>query len=105
LLLFLPEKSAMPPKPNRLADFPNDIERVLPDHDMVFVAGGTFLMGGQDEEARDNEKPVHEVALSDFSIGKYPVTQALWKAVMGAGNNPSFFAGDRRPVETISWHE
>jgi len=105
LLLFLPEKSAMPPKPNRLAGFPNDIERVLPDHDMVFVAGDAFLMGGQDEEAQNDEKPVHQVTLGDFSIGKYPVTQALWKAVMGQDNNPSFFSGDHRPVETVSWDE
>ncbi len=95
----------MPPKPNLLADFPNDIERALPDHDMVFVAGGAFLMGGQDEEAQDDEKPVHQVTLGDFSIGKYPVTQALWKAVMGQDNNPSFFSGDRRPVETVSWDD
>ena len=39
-----------------------------------------------------------------FSIGKYPVTQAEWAAVMG--NNPSYFTGDPRlPVERVSWHE
>lgn len=95
----------MPPKPNLLADFPNDIERVLPDHDMVFVAGDTFLMGGRDDEVQDDEKPVHQVTLGDFSIGKYPVTQALWQAMMGAGNNPSFFSGDHRPVEQVSWDD
>ena len=93
----------MPPKPNRLADFPNDIERALPDHDMVFVAGDTFFMGGQDDEVQDDEKPVHQVTLGDFAIGRYPVTQDLWETVMG--NNPSFFTGDRRPVENVSWYD
>jgi formylglycine-generating enzyme required for sulfatase activity len=98
-------KKTMPPKPDHVTAFLNDIERALPDHDMVLVSGGAFLMGGQDDEARDEEKPVHEVALSDFSIGKYPVTQALWKAVMGQDNNPSFFNSDHRPVEKVSWDD
>ena len=47
------------------------------------------------------EKPVHQVTLSDYYIAKYPVTQALWKAIMG--NNPSHFKGDKLPVEKVSW--
>lgn len=76
-----------------------------PNLDMVFVEGGTFLMGSEDNEALDREKPVHEVKLSSFYIARVPVTQALWKAVMGEDNNPSYFKGDRRPVETVSWEE
>jgi formylglycine-generating enzyme required for sulfatase activity len=72
---------------------------------MVFVEGGTFQMGATSEQgsdADDNEKPVHSVTLSDFYIGKYEVTQAQWKAVMGS--NPSNFTGDdNRPVEQVSW--
>jgi formylglycine-generating enzyme required for sulfatase activity len=41
-----------------------------------------------DTEARDDEKPAHRVTISQqFYLGKYPVTQAQWEAVMG--NNPS----------------
>ena len=36
-------------------------------------------------------------------IGKYEVTQALWKAVME--NNPSGFKGDNLPVECVSWYD
>jgi formylglycine-generating enzyme required for sulfatase activity len=36
-------------------------------------------------------------------MGKYPITQRQWQAVMG--NNPARFKGDNRPVEKISWHE
>lgn len=60
-------------------------------------------MGGNDEEAYDEEKPIHEVTLSSFYIGKFPVTQALWKAVMN--DNPSSFKGDTRPVEAVSWRD
>ena len=51
-----------------------------------------------------NERPVRRVTLSDYHIGKYPVTQALWRAVMG--NNPSHFSGnDNLPVEKVSWFD
>ena len=52
---------------------------------MVRVEGGTFMMGATDEEedAEYNEKPAHQVTLSDYYIGQTEVTQALWKAVMG----------------------
>ena len=36
-----------------------------------------------DVNANDSEAPVHNVTLSDYSIGETEVTQALWKAVMG----------------------
>ena len=36
-------------------------------------------------------------------MGKYEVTQAQWKAVMGS--NPSRFKGDNLPVENVSWDD
>ena len=60
-------------------------------------------MGSEDEDAYDDEKPVHKVQLDSFYMGKFPVTQALWKAVMN--ENPSFFTGDSRPVESVSWED
>ena len=74
--------------------------------EMVFVEGGTFQMGATSEqgsETKDDEKPVHNVTLSDFCIGKTEVTQALWKAVMG--KNPSHFKGDSLPVESVLWND
>jgi formylglycine-generating enzyme required for sulfatase activity len=75
--------------------------------EMVLVKGGSFTMGCTDEQGDDcdnNEKPAHKVTLSDFYIGKYEVTQAQWKAVMG--NNPSHFSGcDSCPVENVSWND
>ncbi|MDX2250586.1 MAG: formylglycine-generating enzyme family protein [Bacteroidia bacterium] len=80
-----------------------DYEKNLPHHEMIFVEGGEFDMGGSDAEARDNEKPVHRVRVSSFYMGKYPVTQALWQAVMG--NNPSNFKGENHPLEQVSWND
>ena len=74
--------------------------------EMVFVEGGTFTMGctaEQGDDCEDGEYPAHQVTLSSFRIGKYPVTQAEWKAVMES--NPSFFTGDNLPVETVSWND
>ena len=73
--------------------------------DLIRVEGGEFDMGGADKEAFEREKPVHRVKLDTFYIGKFPVTQALWKAVMGEEHNPSNFKGDQRPVEMVSWDE
>lgn len=41
----------------------------------------------------------------DYEMGKYEVTQAQWRAVMG--NNPSRFSscGDDCPVEQVSWDD
>ena len=85
--------------------------------DMVYVAGGTFRMGGTEEQGEDawaNEKPVHSVTLSDYYIGKYEVTQGLWKAVMGtgveeqrkkAGESDLYGVGDDYPMYYVSWDE
>ncbi len=71
---------------------------------MIYVEGGTFEMGSW--IGSPNEEPVHSVKLSDFSIGKYEVTQAQWRAVMGV--NPSYFRLNNCancPVETVTWND
>ena len=74
--------------------------------EMVHVEAGTFTMGAtpEMEEPFDYEKPAHQVTLTnDYYIGKYEVTQALWKAVMGYTH--SKYKGDNLPVESVRWHE
>ncbi|GBU21413.1 hypothetical protein R80B4_01302 [Fibrobacteres bacterium R8-0-B4] len=76
--------------------------------EMVSVEGGTFTMGctsEQGDECDDDERPAHSVTLSSYYIGKYEVTQGLWKVVMGNGNNPSRYEGDSLPVESVSWKD
>jgi formylglycine-generating enzyme required for sulfatase activity len=73
-----------------------------PNIEMVRVEGGTFQMGSNDGET--NEKPIHEVTVGSFSIGKYEITQAQWRSVMGT--SPSNFKNcDNCPVENVSWDE
>lgn len=58
------------------------------------------------EEGRDdndNEGPQHRVEVGEFLIGKYPVTQAQYQAIMG--ENPSDFSGANNPVEDVNWHK
>jgi formylglycine-generating enzyme required for sulfatase activity len=72
--------------------------------EFVFVPGGTFEMGDvfDDDDGFDDEKPVHTVTVPGFYIGKYPVTQGQFAAVMG--ENPSYFKkGNEYPVESVSW--
>ncbi|MCC5945900.1 MAG: SUMF1/EgtB/PvdO family nonheme iron enzyme [Bernardetiaceae bacterium] len=75
--------------------------------DMIFVEGGTFTMGctpEQGSDCYDNEKPAHEVTLSDYYIGQTEVTQKLGRAVMG--ENPSYNKNcDDCPVEQVSWND
>lgn len=85
--------------------FPEPIQRLL--NDMVFVEGGTFNMGCTREQVncQDDEKPIHEVILDNFNIGKYEITQDQWEVVMG--NNPSHFkeCGSQCPVEKVGWKD
>ena len=73
---------------------------------MIAVEGGTFTMGAtpeQGDDASNNEKPAHQVTLSNYYIGETEVTQALWKAVMGT--NPSASVGNDLPAESISYED
>lgn len=74
---------------------------------MIAVKGGTFMMGASDndKDADKNQKPAHQVTLSDYAIGETEVTQELWQAVMG--NNPALNkkGGLQCPVEQVSWKD
>ena len=73
---------------------------------MVFVEGGTFIMGCTEEQGNDCtyfESPTHQVTLNGFQIGRTEVTQAQWTDIMG--DNPSSFKGDNLPVNGVSWND
>ncbi len=73
--------------------------------ELILVPGGTFFMGGQDDEVQENEKPVHPVTLKSYYMGKYPVTQAQYKKVMGNDKNMSLRKDDNCPVNNVTWDE
>jgi formylglycine-generating enzyme required for sulfatase activity len=68
--------------------------------EMVDIPAGKFNMGSN---KYDNEKPIHEVIVPAFQIGKYPITQAQYRVM---GTNPSHFSGNpQNPVEMVTWFD
>ncbi|MBD2261107.1 formylglycine-generating enzyme family protein [Pseudanabaena sp. FACHB-2040] len=81
---------------------------------MMQIPAGVFLMGSLDDEPErsSSEGLQHEVRLSTFFMGKYPVTQTQWQFVAQLPQvsqeldpDPSKFKGEKRPVESVSWHD
>lgn len=75
-------------------DLPNPIVKTVEDN-FVFIPQYQACEKGSTPSARI--LPVAE----PFLIGKHPITQAIYRQVMGT--NPSHFHGDQKPVETVSW--
>lgn len=77
--------------------------------DLIGIPGGKCLMGSLPNEAEreKEETPQHEVSIRPFLLGKYPITQAQWQAIMGG--NPARFVEDstksKKPVERVSWYD
>ncbi|MBE9109851.1 formylglycine-generating enzyme family protein [Nodosilinea sp. LEGE 07298] len=81
---------------------------------LMLIPGGEFIMGSLegDPQSSDHERPQRLVKMPPFLIGRYPVTQALWRIVAGYAQedkdlelNPSRFKGDDLPVEQVNWHD
>ncbi|OLP18374.1 hypothetical protein BST81_10995 [Leptolyngbya sp. 'hensonii'] len=95
--------------------------------EMMLIPGGTFLMGQTEAEKDElvnqvgeadyqkyftDELPRHGVTVPSFFLGKYPITQAQWRAVAAypaveqdLDSAPSHFNGASRPVEQVSWDD
>ena len=82
--------------------------------EMILIPKGNFLMGSppQEEGRQSSEGPQEDVTISQFFMGRYPITQAQWRAVVENTSgeqqltpNPSYFEDDLRPVEKVSWFD
>ncbi|MEG4176863.1 formylglycine-generating enzyme family protein [Microcoleus sp. S13_C3] len=82
--------------------------------EMVSIPGGKFTMGAPKEELEsgEEERPQHLVTVKPFFMGKYPITQAQWRAIASLPKikrdldpDPSCFKGDNRPIERVSWYD
>ncbi len=101
------------------------------DESMVYVAGGTFSMGSTSGE--EDEKPVHTVTVSGFSMAKTEVTVGEFRSFVQATGyrttaetsggasiwtgskweqkadanwkNPYFSQADTQPVVLVSWYD
>ena len=101
------------------------MESSTPDG-MVLIPAGQFQMGSEDEDAHDNEQPVHTVHVDAFYMDVYEVTNAQFKAFVDANPqwrryqiDPRFHDGDylghwlgntyppgeaNHPVVNVSWY-
>jgi formylglycine-generating enzyme required for sulfatase activity len=73
--------------------------------EFVKIPPGEFLMGcsAGDAKCGEDEKPQHKVRITKgFEMGKYEVTQAQYKAVVGAEALQAAIPGDNLPVENVT---
>ena len=67
--------------------------------EMVYIEGGTFMMGSNN--GSNNEKPVHKVTVNSFYIGKYAVTNKEYCKYDPSHKN----SGDNLPVVFVGWDD
>ena len=93
-----------------ILDLPNNIKL-----EMIKIPAGNFLMGSTEAEVKrlnqeystdwyNCELPQHRVTLQEYYLGKYPVTQKQYQAVMGK-NQSHFKDSPKNPVENVSWND
>jgi formylglycine-generating enzyme required for sulfatase activity len=99
--------------------------------EMIAVPAGEFMMGsdGSDDliynpfhplfdsqylPDHDSAIPIHKVSLCPYSIGKYPITQAQYKAVTGKNPSEGPFWQDKEkiggaiqshPCQCVDWND
>jgi len=81
--------------------------------DMAFIPGGKFMMG-RDQGGSDDERPAHEVEISQFYIDKFEVTNRQYKVFVDATNHASpknwesgnYASGEAMlPVTHVTWQD
>lgn len=66
---------------------------------MVWIAGGTFMMGADNDQARDDEYPKHEVSVSGFFMDTHEVTNKQFRDFVEASGYVT--EAERKP----NWEE
>ena len=79
------------------------LPRSVREPEMVSVPGGTFAMGSNDDVT---EKPIHQVAIKPFAIGKFPVTVREWNRMCRREGLRIHCCGhDDAPVTDVNWND
>ncbi|MBP5673837.1 MAG: SUMF1/EgtB/PvdO family nonheme iron enzyme [Victivallales bacterium] len=95
----------------KMAEITRADARLVPLNDtvnmeMLWVPSGSFQMGSNAEDAKEDEKPEHTVQISyGFWLGKFEVTQEEYRAMAyraGLDIVKPFFNGERLPMENIT---
>ncbi len=91
---------------------PGDAQNAyVPNPEMVAVKAGKFRMGCQgNDKCHDSEKPVLDMNVADFEIGKYEVTFEMWDACYAQGGCKQYpkdegWGRGKRPVVNVSWND
>ncbi len=96
-LRFLGERTVDP--------LPTEICLQLPSGamlELVRIHAGEFVLGTADGQGKGDERPAHLVQVTrDFYLGKFPITQEQYQAVM-ASNPTRFDKSPRHPVDNVS---
>lgn len=96
-----PSPSLASPAPPAPTPTPSQSPTPASEPDMTAIRGGSFTMGSNDDPT---ERPVHQVAIKPFSIGKYPVTVREWNECAAAKACGFTAIGkDDAPVTNVSW--
>jgi formylglycine-generating enzyme len=76
--------------------------------EMVFVKGGSFTMGSEND-SNETKLTARNVVVSDFFISKYEITQTQWNNLVRESDlilYSSFYSDcDECPVESVSWYD
>ena len=101
------QRSATPPSstPSRPADDVLTVKIAGVKTNFRWCPPGEFMMGSpESEEGRDEDETRHNVKISrGFWLAEVETTQELWQKV--TGSNPSYFKGNKLPVEFVSWND
>jgi formylglycine-generating enzyme required for sulfatase activity/class 3 adenylate cyclase len=94
-----PSVASVPPSPAPAPSQPTAAPVREPE--MIAIRGGSFAMGSNDDPT---ERPVHQVTVKPFSIGKYPVTVQEWNECAAAKACGFTAIGkDDAPITNVSW--
>ena len=102
----IPAPAPAPARPPQVAVIPPAQPPATPainEPEMVTVPAGTFAMGSNDDPT---EKPIHQVRIKSFALGKYPITVREWNQCVAAQACTSKATGsDDAPVTNVSWND
>ena len=86
------------------AQQPAPVPATTPLIPMIDIKGGTFQMGGGPNTYTDHY-PAITMTVGDFSLGKTPVTQGQWRALMGTNPSAADHQGDDLPVDSVTCYQ
>ena len=101
-------KQAAPPAPaasptTPASQPPAQAASSIREPEMISLRGGSFAMGSNEDAS---EKPVRQVTVKPFAMGKFPVSVAEWNACAAAKACGFTATGkDDAPVTNVSWSD